>query len=81
MCEPKQKLAHGEKVSNINCSTVVFIFDICLLSLPVSFTVVKFVFARNVYEGSNILRRQSNLLWKKCLIKVYDANEIYSHLL
>ena len=73
----KQKLARGQKASNINCSTVVFIFDFCLLSLAVSFPVVKFVFTHNLYEVSNILRKQSNLLWEKCLIKVYGANEIY----
>ena len=79
----KQKLVHGQKASNINCSTVVFMFEFCRISLPVSLTVVKFVFTRSLYEGLNILslRRQSNLLWEKCLIKAYGANKIYCHLL
>ena len=51
----KQKLVHGQKASNVNCSTDVVIFDFFQISLPVSLTVVKFLFTRSLYEGLNIL--------------------------
>ena len=28
----KQRIVHGQGASNINCSTIVFIFDVCRLS-------------------------------------------------
>ena len=34
ICEEKkyQRIVHGRGASNINCSTIVFIFDVCRLS-------------------------------------------------
>ena len=34
ICEQKKKqsIVHGQGASNINCSTIVFIFDVCRLS-------------------------------------------------
>ena len=34
----KQRIVHGQGASNITYSTVVFIFDVCQLSQPVSST-------------------------------------------
>ena len=34
----KQRIVHGQGTSNMNYSTIVFNFDICRLSLPVSST-------------------------------------------
>ena len=31
-CEQKKQIVHGQGASNINCSTIVFIFDVCRLS-------------------------------------------------
>ena len=33
-----QRIVHGQGASNITYSTIVFNFDVCWLSLPVSFT-------------------------------------------
>ena len=31
-CEQKKQIVYGQGASNINCSTIVFIFDVCRLS-------------------------------------------------
>ena len=57
ICEQKQSIVQGQGASNINYSTVVFNFDVCWLSLPVSST--NYVETTGVSESS--LRQTANV--------------------
>ena len=54
----KQRIVHGQGASKVDFSTVVFIFDVCRLSQPISSTI--YVLNEQARSVKNILYGQDN---------------------